>query len=85
MNIFKELYYGNLSEFSRSIKNNKTHKQLELYEVIKLKLGDDNAKLIDDFWELESSIYDEVLMDKYINGFKTGLLMGINANSIDLS
>lgn len=83
MNIIEELYFGNLSEFSRPIKNINAKEQVELYNKIKEYLGSSKEKLLDDFLDLETEYNEKLLMQRYINGFKTGLLIGIEIHNFD--
>ena len=86
MEILKELFFGNIAEVSRrDIKLNfLREKELELYEVVKEKLPEGNKELLDEFLDKFNKTYDEELTDKYIQGFKTGVLIGIEVNNIEL-
>lgn len=87
MNILKELYYGNIAEISRRtqpIPNPKTDKELLTYEELKEKLPEQLNELFEKFVDLISDRYGKEMEDKYIQGFKTGLLIGIESNKIDL-
>ena len=78
MNILKELYYGNIAEISRTVKFNtkKLNKEEKLYNKLKENLSPLDLKLFKEYLELYDERLDKFAEEKYINGFKTGLLIG---------
>ena len=84
MNIIEELYFGNLCEFSRHKKSDNTQKQIELYDKIKECLGSENENLLDELLDLECDDNEKLLLARYSNGFKTGLLIGLEVCNFDI-
>ena len=87
MNIFEELYMGKIEECARNVgvKNIKNYeKEYKMYEEIKSKLNEEDKVLMDDFLDVWQLNFDNELMDKYIQGLKTGILLGVGACDIDL-
>lgn len=88
MEILKELFFGNISEVNRvrkSTNQNMREKEGVLYDTIKNKLPKGDDKLLDDFLDILWARIEEDLIDKYIQGIKTGILIGLEVNNIDLS
>ena len=88
MKILEELYYGNIADgvFKDSEKVKKlVKKEMALYEIVKDKLADEDKHLIDDYDEASVACESQRLAETYINGFKTGLLIGIEASDFDLN
>ena len=86
MEIFKELYMGNVSEVSRARKiKNKNHyeKEKQLYEKLTSKLAEEDKFVFEEFIDAYGTSLDEEMIDKYIQGLKTGILIGIEASNID--
>jgi len=82
MNILQELYYGNINESERITKPNiepSKNKELIAYDTLKSKLNEEQDKLFENFLELTLETQSEDLEDKYIQGFKTGLRVAIEA------
>ena len=82
MKILEELYYGNLAEGQRTC----TKKELKLrekayaiYDDIKSKLTENDKHLLDDYIDASVEREEITLLTTYANGFKTGLLMGMEA------
>lgn len=87
MNILKELYNGNIDEISRRIhpKNDPaTDKELQTYKELKEKLTPENQELFEKFIDLITERYGVALENKYIQGFKTGILIGVECSKIEL-
>ncbi len=84
MNILKELYYGNIAEISRTVKFNtkKLNKEEKLYNKLKENLSPEDLKLFKEYLELYDERLDKFAEEKYINGFKTGLLIGVECSKI---
>ena len=83
MKILEELYYGNIAEISRKLKKGDREKEGKLYDEIKELLPAEKQEVIDDFIDELLGYYDNQLMDKYIQGFKTGVLIGIEVATIE--
>jgi len=87
MNILRELYNGNIEEISRRIhpKNDtRTDKELLTYNELKSKLTPELDELFERLMDLIVDRYGLALEDKYIQGFKTGVLIGIECSKIEL-
>ena len=87
MDILKELYYGKVSEVERGRKNINVEtekKEEELYDKIKSKLPEEDKNLMDEFLEVQSENYCEEIIERYIQGVKTGIMIGIEASDIEL-
>ena len=87
MNILKELYYGNIAEISRTVKFNtkKLNKEEKLYNKLKENLSPEDLKLFKEYLELYDERLDKFAEEKYINGFKTGLLIGVKCGKLKFS
>lgn len=87
MNILKELYYGNIAEISRTVKFNtkKLNKEEKLYNKLKENLSPEDLKLFKEYLELYDESLDKFAEEKYINGFKTGLLIGVECGKLKFS
>lgn len=87
INIFDELYYGNINEFSRS-KISKSdynkYEQEDAYNKLKENLTDEQMLLLDDYLKKQALEDDDMLKNSYTQGFKIGLLMGIEISNIEL-
>ncbi len=87
MNILKELYYGKISEIDRRMRpipDPKTNKELLAYEELKNKLSNEDFELFTKFFDLYQTRIDKELEEKYIQGFKTGLQIGVESSKIKL-
>jgi len=87
MNILRELYNGNIEEISRRIhpKNDtRTDKELLTYNELKGKLTPELDELFERLMDLIVDRYGLALEDKYIQGFKTGVLIGIECSKLEL-
>ena len=87
MNRLKELYYGNIAEISRTVKFNtkKLNKEEKLYNKLKENLSPEDLKLFKEYLELYDERLDKFAEEKYINGFKTGLLIGVECGKLKFS
>ena len=87
MNILKELYYGNIAEISRNVKFNtkKLNKEEKLYNKLKENLSPEDLKLFKEYLVLYDERLDKFAEEKYINGFKTGLLIGVECGKLKFS
>lgn len=87
MDILKELYYGKVSEVERGRKNinvKAEKKEEELYDKIKSKLPEEDKNLMDEFLEVQSENYCEEIIERFIQGVKTGIIIGIETSDIEL-
>lgn len=82
MNVLHELYNGNITEVHRSLPKHKFKEELKLYEELKSKLETNLKELFLKYSDLYGERMDKALEDKYIQGFKIGLLIGIECNKI---
>ena len=87
MNILKEFYYGNIAEISRTVKFNtkKLNKEEKLYNKLKENLSPEDLKLFKEYLELYDERLDKFAEEKYINDFKTGLLIGVECGKLKFS
>lgn len=87
MNRLKELYYGNIAEISRTVKFNtkKLNKEEKLYNKLKENLSPEDLKLFKEYLVLYDERLDKFAEEKYINGFKTGLLIGVEYGKLKFS
>lgn len=86
MDIIKELYYGKINQINtkkKPVTSQSQEKEEKLYDLIKNILSDNEKHYLDDFVDtLYENINNEIL-ENYIQGFKTGLLLGIEASKVD--
>lgn len=87
INIFDELYYGNINEFSRS-KISKSdynkYEQEDAYNKLKENLTDEQMLLLDDYLKKQALEDSDMIKNSYTQGFKTGILIGIEISNIEL-
>lgn len=84
MKILDKLYYGKINEYyKKNIKTQDNDKLLDLYNKLKLQLNKEQNELFDEYVELQDNLLEITYKQKYINGFKTGLLIGIETNKQD--
>ena len=87
MNIIEELYLGNLDESSRTpSKEYKKlcEKELKLYNELKEKLPQEFIELYEKHINAMSESAENEAISRYIQGFKTGLLIAIECMKIEL-
>lgn len=83
--ILHRLYLGEVNEMERiGEKPPADDEESRLYEELRKELTGEQFAKLNAFINLYGSRYDGLLEDKYIQGFKTGLLMGIEASKLDL-
>ena len=85
MEILKELYYGNISEFSRRKSREIDKKEIALLDTIQECFSEEQRKIVDELIETIILGFDDDLADKYVQGLKTGVLIGLELNSIELN
>ena len=79
--IIKELYYGNLREYDKEIKcKNLSKKENEIYSKLIESLSLEQKQLFDEYIKIQDNYSTKFAEEKYINGFKTGLLICIETN-----
>lgn len=87
MDIIEQLYYGNVDGVSQKASKEylKASKEEDkCYDKLREILDDKGKQLLDEFIEaLEKSI-DINVKDKYVLGFKTGLLIGVDCKNIEI-
>jgi uncharacterized protein YecA (UPF0149 family) len=86
MDIIKELFYGNVNESDRIIRpiSKSEDKESELYDKLKSTLSDDENELFENFLTLYGDRIGDEAEDKYCQGFKTGVLVGIECSNLKL-
>lgn len=85
MDIYSKLYHGQINENERQCRKPVTpqsDEEYQVYEKLKKQLTEEQFELLNKFIELYSLRYDDALEDKYIQGFKTGLFMGIETANL---
>ena len=87
MKILEELFYGNVDETSRwidAILKAKRKKEVELInELMNLLPEKERPKFEKLMIMIDDNYFDE-LKDKYIQGVKTGVLIGVESSQIEL-
>ena len=77
----------NISEIDRKftkIPIKLKEKELNAYDTLKACLSKEDFKIFEDFLELYGERKDFELEEKYIQGFKTGILIGIECSKLKL-
>lgn len=85
MDILKELYWGNIADVQRqSVTAHTPQKKIELqlYDTLLSKLDAEDKHLLEDYADTIYTNSDKDLEDKYIQGLKTGILIGIEVHNI---
>ena len=85
MSILDELYYGNISgaDYRISEECKTLYKKLSLaYDKLKERLSEEDFACVDECIKLHVESSALIEKDMYIQGFKTGLLIGIECNKI---
>lgn len=83
--ILHRFYMGEVNELERTCEKPLAgDREMQLYEELKKELTGEQFGKLNDFINLYGSRYDGLLEDKYLQGFKTGLLMGIEASKLKL-
>ena len=87
MKILEELFYGNLDESTRKIGaylKNKRKKAFELSNEIMDLLPEKERPKFEKLLVMIDDNYAQELKDKYIQGVKTGILIGVESSQIEL-
>lgn len=83
--ILHRLYMGEVNELERmGEKAPADDRETQLYEELKKGMSGELFEKFNEFINLYGSRYDGLLEEKYIQGFKTGILMGIEASKLEL-
>ena len=87
MKILEELFYGNLDESTRKMGaylKNKRKKEVELIDEIMNLLPEKERPKFEKLMIIIDDNYAYELKDKYIQGLKTGILIGVESSQIEL-
>ena len=86
MNILRELYYGNIAEANEkmNIDEKKLNQETKCYDRLKAELNEELNEILEEFIDLYGERLNNFAEDKYINGFKTGLLIAIECFRKDI-
>ena len=87
MNIIEELYLGNIDEVSRIPNDEYTElstEELKLYNELKAQLPNDLIDLLQKYTDIIYAKITNETKSRYIQGFKTGLLIAIECMNIEL-
>jgi len=87
MKILEELFYGNVDETSRKIDTTlkvKRKKEVELINELMALLPEKERPKFERLMIMIDDNYAYELKDKYIQGVKTGILIGVESSQIEL-
>jgi len=87
MKILEELFYGNVDETSRRIDETlkaKRKKEIELSNELMNLLPEKERPKFEKLMIMIDDNYAYELKDKYIQGVKTGILIGVESSQIEL-
>jgi len=87
IDILEELFNGNIQEVFRTMsKEYKTMKKKEsvAYDNLAKVLNDEQLKLLDNYIEASQDSNEIEVKERYKQGFKTGVLIGIECKNIKL-
>ena len=87
MKILEELFYGNVDETSRRIDATlkaKRKKEMELSNELMALLPEKEKPKFERLMIMIDDNYAYELKDKYIQGVKTGILIGVESSQIEL-
>lgn len=87
MNILDEIFYGNISgaECKTSNEYKKAcNKELKVYEKIKSTFKEEDMKLVEELLNLYQESTAILEKDLYTQGFKIGLLLGIECAKFEV-
>ena len=87
MKILEELFYGNVDETSRRIDATlkaKRKKEVELINELMNLLPEKERPKFEKLLVMIDDNYAYELKDKYIQGVKTGILIGVESSQIEL-
>ena len=80
-NIIKEFFYGNIREYYKELKcKNLLIKETDIYNKLINTLSLEQKHLFDEYIKIQDIFTTKYTEEKYSNGFKIGLLIGIETN-----
>ena len=83
MDILDKLYYGKINEYSNSIITTKESKKLVvIYDNLKQQLNSNQFKLFEQYMDFQDKINEKAYKEKYKQGFRTGLMIGVECKNI---
>ena len=78
MDILDKLYYGKINEYSTPITTTKESKKLSIiYDNLKQQLNSNQFKLLEQYIDFQDKKNEKVYKEKYKQGFRTGLMIGV--------
>ena len=83
--ILEQLYLGNINEVSRKkfTKNDiNKYGENDAFEKLKQTLSKEQYDLLDEYLDKLGMANSDIMINNYIQGFKTGLLIGIESSDI---
>lgn len=87
IDILEELYNGNIQEvFRRPSEEYQSYciKENDAYNKLSKELNQEQLKLLDKYIELSQNSNEIEVKERYKQGFKTGILIGIECKNIKL-
>ena len=87
MKILEELFYGNIDETARNMSENfkkNSKKEVELINEIIVLIPEKEQPKFEKLLVMIDDNYAYELKDKYIQGVKTGILIGVESSQIEL-
>lgn len=87
IDIIEEIYYGNVQEvFRKTSEAYKKASKIESakYDKLAKTLNEEQLKLLNEYIEAIQDSNEIEVKDRYKQGFKTGLLIGIESRNIEL-
>ena len=85
--IIHELFCGNVDEVSRRIEitdKKKYEQECKLYDLLKESITKEQSKQLDEFIECLLDRMIDVEENRYVQGFKVGLLLGVECCNLEL-
>ena len=85
INILEELYLGNINELNRKkVTKDDINKygDSDAFDKLKNTLSIEQYNLLDDYLDKLGMANSDIIINNYIQGFKTGLLIGIESADI---
>lgn len=87
MNILEEIFLGNISGTQRKMPPEykiACEVELKLYNQLKQELPEDKIELFEKYVKATETTLEITEKDFYINGLKTGILIGVESSKKDL-
>ena len=84
--IIKELYCGNIDELEKDFDKSCSadDKEGKLFDKLKEMINKEQFGIFCEFIELYTTRFDNIIERKYVRGFKTGLLIGMECANFKL-